>query len=92
MALVKAIVDQFSYFEASYVSLSGTVTVDEVPAKRQVLIYKNYATSYTHELFSDSVTGEWSVSTVGGSNDKFRVIIVGLEGEFSKIFEDVVGG
>lgn len=70
-------------------TLSGNVTVDSTPAERNILIYKNGSADAYGTTVSDS-NGDWSHEVVGNANDKFRIVIVGESGEYSKIFEDVV--
>ena len=73
-----------------YGTLSGTVKKSGAGIKRQVLIYKLGAeTSLINDSFSNSSTGEFSVTVKSGQNDRFRVICVGADGENSEIYEDV---
>lgn len=67
------------------------IVLNSVPVIRQVLAYKNGAKDSPYETFSDS-NGDWEIPVVANNNDKFRVIIVGEDGEYSKIFENVVAG
>ncbi len=72
--------------------LSGTILSDGSPAvARQVLIYWNKAVDVTHETVTDS-SGNFSQTVLGNENDKYRVVVVGEDGEYSKIFEDVSPG
>jgi len=72
------------------ITLSGTVTVDEVAASRKIIVYKNndYDT-LVGETTSDE-SGNFSVDVIGGTNDFFRIICIGEEGENSQIYEHVM--
>ena len=75
-------------------TLSGTIEVDGSPVVRRVLIYKNGETdisSSAHDLYSEA-NGTFSATVIAGDNDRFRVVYVGQEGEYSKIYENVVAG
>jgi len=71
-----------------YRTLSGTVEKDAAGVSRKILVYK--ANSPEVLIGSAiSTSGTFSISVVVGSNDRFRLISVGLSGENSEVFEDV---
>jgi hypothetical protein len=80
------------YFVANKVIVfSGNVLSNELPVARAIHIHKNRGINAQYFGTSDGATGDWSIEVSGNANDRFRVIIIGNPGEFSKIFEDVQG-
>lgn len=73
-------------------TLSGVVTVNSSPAQRTVLVYKNDDADLFMSTQSDATTGEWQVIVDGEETDRYRVVMVGESGEYSKVFEDVTAG
>ena len=69
---------------------SGTVKLDSVGVVRKIIGYKQLTPNVMVETTSDSA-GDWSLTMNGGSNDLFRIIAVGIDGENSQIF-DRLGG
>lgn len=72
--------------------LSGVVTVNSSPAQRTVLVYKNDDADLFASTQSDATTGDWQVIVDGEETDRYRVVMVGESGEYSKVFEDVTAG
>lgn len=71
--------------------LSGSVLVDGVGVSRRILIYKNTDNYASVDIVSEA-DGTWSAEVNGTSNDRFRVVIVGQNDEYTKAFANVVVG
>ena len=83
------------------ITLSGTVkSTTGTGLIRKVLVYKKTESSIINEadnfdLHSSTISasdGSWSIDVYGGSNDEYRVIAIGLDGENSAIYEHIVEG
>jgi len=72
------------------ISFSGTVRVDGDPAEREIIGIKKIVPTTFYKTMSDAA-GDWSLEMPGGTNDEFRIICVGLEGENSGIYEHLQG-
>ena len=74
-----------------YGTLSGTVKNSSgVGLVRKVFAYKvGAANILAGETISTVTTGAYSLSVLAGSNDYFRIIAIGENGENSKIYEKV---
>lgn len=92
MSLLRLGLDSPKPLVVATVELSGNVALSGSPVARDILVYKNRATTIYTTTTSSASTGNWSVTVEGTTLDKWRVVIIGEVGEFSKIFEDVVGG
>lgn len=73
-----------------YVTFSGTVKLSGTGVVRTILVYRENAPDVSNSTTSDA-SGNWSITMAAGSNDKFRIIAVGIDGENSEIFEHVQG-
>lgn len=89
MATARKIEAQLIPAKLSIITLSGEITLDDVPVARQVLIYKNNSTCSVATAFSDAVTGLWSVEIVGGGRDRFRVVAVAEDNEYPQIHDHI---
>lgn len=76
-----------------YGTLSGTVSKDAAGVARRVLVYKvGFPGIIANETVSNASTGAFSLSVIAGTNDCFRVVCIGIDGENSEIFENVSAG
>lgn len=76
-----------------YSTISGTVLKDSVGVARRVIIYNNKEPLVVlGDVTSTDGTGVFAVSVKAGSNDRFRIICIGLAGENSEIYEEVSAG
>jgi len=72
------------------ITFSGTVTKDAAGVARTIYGYRKGFPEvlFTTESESD---GSWSLDVLGGgSNDSFRVLCLGADGENSEIYEHLV--
>lgn len=69
---------------------SGTVKLSAVGVVRDIIGYNAAFPTVVHETASDS-SGNWTLTMPGGSNDLFRIIAVGINGENSEIYDRLVG-
>lgn len=72
------------------VTFSGTVKLSAVGVVRDIKGYKVGVPETVYETTSDG-SGNWSLEIAGGSNDLFRIIAVGIDGENSQIYEHLSG-
>lgn len=73
----------------SYITLSGTVKLSGYGIARKIHIYKKgYPDS--PNIITSASDGTWSIDLVGGTNDTFRLICIGEDGENSQIFDHIV--
>lgn len=70
------------------VTLAGSVTSSGAPVQRSVLVYRNNATAPEAEIVS-AADGSFSSTLGGNANDKFRVLIIGIGDEYSKVFDRI---
>lgn len=71
----------------STITFSGTVTLSAAGVSRDILIYKKGLYTIPWQTTSD-LSGNWSISVPGGSNDFFLIICLGDDsGENSEIYD-----
>jgi hypothetical protein len=95
LAIVKGArhVTAFKAASVRYKTLSGAVTKEGAGVVRRVLIYKIGEPEILRgDVTSAAGTGAYSASIKAGSNDRFRVVCLGANGENSEIFEKVSAG
>ncbi len=68
------------------IEFSGTVTLSTSGVVRDI---KGYKKGFPETVFktTSASDGSWSLSIPGGSNDEFRIFVVGIAGENSEIYE-----
>lgn len=72
------------------VSFSGTVKLSGTGVVRSLKGYKVSFPEVVFETVSDS-SGNFVLPIGGGSNDFFRIIVIGVDGENSEVFEGLAG-
>jgi len=72
------------------INFSGTVKLDGSGVVRTIIGYKNIKPEILFTTESDS-SGDWVLPMLGGPNEKFRIIAVGIDGENSEIFDGLTG-
>lgn len=71
------------------VTISGTVKSNDVVVSRQVLLFRN--NEYNAEQITKSASdGSFSFTSWAGKNDRFTVLAVGVNGEQSQVFNDIM--
>lgn len=82
-------------FVPSEVTLSGTVKKlvggELVAVERRINLYRNDESAVMASCYSDATDGTFSFTVNGSSNDRFRIIVNGVAGENSQIFDDITG-
>ena len=74
--------------KVSTVTISGIVTVDASPVQRTVLLFRNDDPVVIDYTIS-AVNGFYSFTALGNHNDKFMVLIIGRNDEYSKVFDRI---
>jgi len=76
---------------AKSVSISGVVKKNTVGASRKILLLRNNEVIPEQAIFSAG-SGNYSFSVTANANDFFTVVVQGLAGEHSQIFNGVTAG
>lgn len=82
----RILINTFERAKVKTITFSGTVKSNGLGVSRKVKGYKVGFPEVAYETASD-VSGNWQLHMRGGSNDKFRIICIGNEGENSEIYE-----